>query len=116
MLEFHNESPCADGRCIRTSGRSRPTPIYFIFPDRPWPQPALLFYKRVFYPPLTGASFPSSTSTGVAMLALPLLFATLFLAAVRAAVPSYGHNVVPYIPQVRQSRPLPVSWAALINP
>jgi hypothetical protein len=33
------------------------------------------------------------------MPTLPLLFAALFVATAQAAVPTFGHNVVPYIPQ-----------------
>jgi hypothetical protein len=33
------------------------------------------------------------------MPTLPLLFAVLFVATAQAAVPTFGHNVVPYIPQ-----------------
>lgn len=39
------------------------------------------------------------------MPTLPLLFAALFVATAQAAVPSFGHNVVPYIPQVSQFFP-----------
>lgn len=48
------------------------------------------------------------------MPTLSLLFVALFLATVRAAVPSFGHNIVPYIPQVSPFRPVYISWAALI--
>ena len=50
------------------------------------------------------------------MPTLPLLFAVLFVAAVQAAVPTFGHNVVPFIPQVSQSLPVPISWAVPILP
>jgi len=61
-------------------------------------------------------SFSPSSSTGVAMPTLPLLLAALFVAAVQAAVPTFGYNVVPFIPQVCPFLPMPISWAVLIIP
>ena len=107
---------CADGQCTHI-GQVSATSDYFIFsPIDSWPQPALSFYKRVFHPlPLTGVSLiPPSSSTGVAMPTLPFLFAALFVATAQAAVPSFGHNVVPYIPQASEFLPVSVSWAVLM--
>ena len=117
-LEFQRISPAPMGSA-HTSGRSRPLPIYFIFsPIDSWPQPALLFYKRVYHPlPLTGVSLLPLLLTGVAMPTLPLLFAALFAATAQAAVPTFGHNVVPYIPQVSRFLSVSIPWAVpIISP